>query len=85
MGLVSLAVVTIEILSGSYLGVALGTAAVLATVSIFLADRYYLQEPRAFRFGAIGITIGSAVIWLIVFGVSFFFLYYPYSIWPVRR
>jgi hypothetical protein len=79
-----LAVVIVESLSGSYLGVAIGVAAAVATVSILLLDRYYLRRKRAFRFGALGTTIVSAVIWLIVFWVSFFFLYFPYSIWPAR-
>jgi hypothetical protein len=82
VGAVFFMLATIATLTRSFLGVALGGAFALATVSIFLFDRYYLQRPRAFRLGAIGTTIASAVIWLIVFGVVFFFIYYPDSIWP---
>jgi hypothetical protein len=81
---VLLAVVTVEALTGSYLGVAIGAAAVLACISIFLLDRYYLRRARALRFGAAGTAIASVVVWLIVFWTAFFFFYFPYSVWPAH-
>ena len=79
-----LVVLVVEFLTGSYLGVARGTAFVLATISIFLFDRYYLHRPRRFRFGVVGTTVVTVLIWMIVFWVSFFFLYYPQPVGPAH-
>jgi len=82
--LVLLAVFFAEALTGWYLGTAIvGAIAVATPVAWHVIQRYWKRD-RGLRFGKFGMTVALVVVWLIIFGVCFFFFYFPSSVWPAR-
>jgi hypothetical protein len=79
-----IAVLLIQAFTGWYLGTAIAAAIVWATVSAVLAAERYDSKERGFRFGVVGSSVMMLALWVVVFAVSFFFFYFPASIWPGR-
>lgn len=78
------AVLILAALTGWYLGAAIAAAIVWSTASTVFAAERYDRKKRAFRFGVVGSSVMMLALWTFVFAVSFFFFYYPASIWPGR-
>jgi drug/metabolite transporter (DMT)-like permease len=60
---------------------AMALAFVLASTCVLLLARSYMRRERALRFGGLATTAILIPSWLALFGASFFFLYYPESVW----
>jgi drug/metabolite transporter (DMT)-like permease len=63
------------------LGVALALATGFASVAAILFARSYLKRDRPLRLGGLGTFVLLVVGWLVIFVVTFYFLYYPESAW----
>jgi hypothetical protein len=56
-------------------------AIAMASTCVLLLARNYMRRDRALRFGGLATSAILIAIWLLLFGVAFFFLYYPESVW----
>ena len=67
---------------GGYdLVVAIVLAVGFASIAALHLARSYAQRDRGLRFGAVTSIVLLSLVWLAIVGVTFYFLYYPESVW----